>query len=145
MQPRRPDESIFDRLMIERGLLAGFWMAGLGFLAFVGLLEAGLPVESARNQLLLLMVLMQNVDAFNARSETRSVFRLPLRNNPVLVLGVSAALLLHISAMHVPLMQRVLGLAPLDDVERAVLPLMAISLLLVMELHKLAWKWRRGG
>jgi magnesium-transporting ATPase (P-type) len=144
MQPRQPDESVFDRLMIERGLLAGFWMAGLGFLAFVGMLEAGLPVESARNQLLLLMVLMQNVDAFNARSETRSVFRLPLRNNPVLVLGVSAALLLHISAMHVPLMQRVLGLAPLDDVERAVLPLMAISLLLVMELHKLAWKWRRG-
>jgi hypothetical protein len=41
-------------------------------------------------------------------------------------------------------MQRVLGLAPLDDVGRAVLPLMAISLLLVMELHKLAWKWRRG-
>ena len=145
MQPRRPDESIFDRLMIERGLLAGFWMAGLGFLAFVGLLEAGLPVESARNQLLLLMVLMQNVDAFNARSETRSVFRLPLRNNPVLVLGVSAALLLHITAMHVPLLQRVLGLAPLDDIGRAVLPLMAISLLLVMELHKLAWQWRRGG
>ena len=141
-QPRRPDEPIFDRLMIERGLLAGFWMAGVGFLAFVGMLEAGLPVEAARNQLLLLMVLMQNVDAFNARSETRSVFRVPLRNNPVLVAGVSAALLLHVSAMHWPLMQRVLGLAPLDDVERAVLPLMAVSLLLVMELHKLAWKWR---
>ena len=43
-----------------------------------------------------------------------------------------AALLLHVSAMHWPLMQRVLGLAPLDDVERAVLPLMAVSLLLVM-------------
>jgi magnesium-transporting ATPase (P-type) len=143
MQPRRPDESIFDRLMIERGLLAGFWMAGLGFLAFVGMLEAGLPVESARNQLLLLMVLMQNVDAFNARSETRSVFRVPLRNNPLLVVGVSGALLLHVSAMHVPLLQRVLGLAPLDDVGRAVLPLMAISLLLVMELHKLTWKRRR--
>jgi magnesium-transporting ATPase (P-type) len=142
--PRRPDESVFDRLMIERGLLAGFWMAGLGFLAFVGMLEAGLPVESARNQLLLLMVLMQNVDAFNARSETRSVFRLPLRNNPLLVVGVSAALLLHVAAMHVPLMQRVLGLAPLDDLGRAVLPLLAISLLLVMELHKLAWKWRGG-
>jgi magnesium-transporting ATPase (P-type) len=144
MQPRRPDESIFDRLMIERGLLAGFWMAGLGFLAFAGMLEAGLPVESARNQLLLLMVLMQNVDAFNARSETRSVFRVPLRNNPLLVVGVSAALLLHVSAMHVPLLQRVLGLAPLDDVGRAVLPLLAISLLLVMELHKLAWQRRRG-
>ena len=143
-QPRRPEESIFDRLMIERGLLAGFWMAGVGFLAFVGMLEAGLPVEHARNELLLLMVLMQNVDAFNARSETRSVFRVPLRNNPLLAVGVSTVLLLHISAMHVPLLQRVLGLAPLGDVEWTVLPLLAISLLVVMELHKLTWKWRRS-
>jgi magnesium-transporting ATPase (P-type) len=141
--PRRPGESIFDRLMIERGLLAGFWMAGLGFLSFVGMLEAGLPVDEARNHLLLLMVLMQNVDAFNARSETRSVFRVPLRNNPLLVVGVSAALLLHIAAMHAPVMQRVLDLGPLDTVEWAVLPLLALSLLLVMEGHKLSWKWRR--
>jgi magnesium-transporting ATPase (P-type) len=142
--PRRPGESVFDRLMIERGLLAGFWMAGVAFLAFVGMLEAGLPLEEARNQLLLLMVLMQNVDAFNARSETRSVFRIPLRNNPLLAIGVAVALLLHVSAMHTPFLQRVLELAPLDNVERTVLPLLAISLLLVMELHKLSWKWRRG-
>jgi len=143
-RPRRPGESIFDRLMIERGLLAGFWMAGVAFLAFVAMLEAGLPLEEARNQLLLLMVLMQNVDAFNARSETRSVFRVPLRNNPLLAIGVAVALLLHVAAMHTPFLQRVLQLAPLDDVERTVLPLLAISLLLVMELHKLSWKWRRG-
>jgi magnesium-transporting ATPase (P-type) len=142
--PRRPGESVFDQLMIERGLLAGFWMAGVAFLAFVGMLEAGLPLEEARNQLLLLMVLMQNVDAFNARSETRSVFRIPLRNNPLLAIGVTVALLLHVSAMHTPFLQRVLELAPLDNVERTVLPLLAISLLLVMELHKLSWKWRRG-
>ena len=141
--PRGPGESIFDRLMVERGLVAGIWMAGLGFHSFVGMLEAGLPVEDARNQLLLLMVLMQNVDAFNARSETRPVFRIPVRNNPLLVVGVATALFLHLAAIHAPLPQKVLQLGPLHTFEWTVLPLLALSLLVVMEPHKLSWKWRR--
>ena len=141
--PRRPGESIFDRLMVERGLVAGIWMAGLGFLSFAGMLQAGLPVEEARNQLLLLMVLMQNVDAFNARSETLPVFRNPVRNNPLLVVGVAMALLLHLAAMHAQLPQQVLRLGPLHTLEWTFLPLLALSLLAVMELHKLSWKWRR--
>ena len=141
--PRRPGESLFDRLMVERGLLAGLWMAGIGIASFVGMLEAGVAVPEARNHLLLLMVLMQNVDAFNARSETRSVFTLPFANNPLLAVGVAVALSLHLAAMHLPLTQRVLDLGPLDSVEWTVLPLLALSLLAVMELHKLAWRWRR--
>jgi len=142
MPPRRPDEPILDRLMIERGVLAGGWMAALGLAAFVGLLETGVPVEQARNELLLLMVLMQNVDAFNARSETRSVFRVPLRNNPLLVVGVVAALLVHLSAMHLPFMQRVLDVGPLAATDWFVLPATALTLLGAMELQKLSWRWR---
>jgi magnesium-transporting ATPase (P-type) len=140
---RRPGESVFDRLMIERGLLAGAWMAGVGFSVFAGLIAAGVPVATARNELLLLMVLMQNVDAFNARSETRSVFRVPLANNPLLVLGVSAALSLHLLAMHVPLLQGVLDLEPITATQWVVLPAIALTLLVVMELQKLSWWWRR--
>ena len=140
--PRRPDESVFDRLMIERGLLAGAWMAAVGFAAFVLMLEAGLPVETARSHLLLLMVLMQNVDAFNARSETLSVFRNPLSNKPLLAVGVAIALLLHVGAMYVPLMQRVLAIGPITADEWMFFPAVALSLLAVMELHKLGWKWR---
>jgi magnesium-transporting ATPase (P-type) len=141
--PRRPDESVFDRLMIERGLLAGAWMAAIGFTAFVLMLQAGLPVETARSHLLLLMVLMQNVDAFNARSETLSVFRNPLSNNPLLAVGVAVALLLHVGAMYVPLMQRVLTVGPMTADEWIFFPALALSLLVVMELHKLGWKRRR--
>jgi magnesium-transporting ATPase (P-type) len=141
--PRRPDEPMLDRLMIERGVLAGVFMAALGLSTFVWLLEAGVPVGQARNEMLLLMVLMQNVDAFNARSETRSVFRVPLRNNPLLVVGVAGALLLHLAAMYLPFMQRVLDLRPLAATEWFVLPAVALTLLGVMELQKLGWRWRR--
>jgi magnesium-transporting ATPase (P-type) len=143
LPPRRPGEPIFDRLMLERGLLAGGWMAAVAFAAFTVLLQAGVPVETARNELLLLMVLLQNVDAFNARSETRSAFRVPLANNPLLAAGVGSALTLHLVAMHVPLMQRVLDVGPLTATEWFVLPAVALTLLAVMELHKIGWRRRR--
>jgi magnesium-transporting ATPase (P-type) len=141
-RPRRPGEAIFDRLMVHRALLAGGWMALLGFGAFALLLESGVAVEMARNELLLLMVLLQNVDAFNARSETRPVLRIPLANNPVLVVGVSSALLLHVAAMQLPFMQRVLNVGPLTPGEWFIYPALALSLLAVMELQKLLWRRR---
>jgi magnesium-transporting ATPase (P-type) len=134
---------LIDRLMLERGLTAGLWMSLLGFAWFAMLVGSGLPVPHARNELLLLMVLMQNVDAFNARSETRSIFRIPLRNNPLLVAGVAGALLLHVAAMYLPPLQRVLSVAPLTAAEWVVMPLAALSLLALMELHKISWARRR--
>jgi magnesium-transporting ATPase (P-type) len=141
--PRPRGEPIFNRLMIERGLLAGLWMSVVGLAAFLVILSAGVGVEHARNSLLLLMVLMQNVDAMNARSETRSILRLPMRDNPLLVLGVLAALLIHVAAMYLPWLQRILQVHPPTAGEWVALPLIAATLLLVMEGQKLSWQWRR--
>ncbi len=143
--PRPPAEPIYNRLMLERGVLAGVWMAMLGLGAFVAMLESGVALEHARSGLLMLMVLMQNVDAINARSETVPVLRLPLANNPLLLAGVVLALGLHLAAMHLPVLQSVLALQPPTAREWLALPLVAASLLLVMEVQKLSWRWRRGG
>jgi P-type Ca2+ transporter type 2C len=140
--PRKPGEPLIDRLMIERGLLAGLWMAAIGFAWFATLVHSGTPVIHARNELLLLMVLMQNVDAINARSEVRSILRLPPGNNPLLLAGVLAALLLHIAAMYFPPLQAVLSVGPLTGREWIVMPLVALSLFAVMELHKIGWARR---
>jgi Ca2+-transporting ATPase len=142
--PRRPDEPVFDRLMLERGLLGGLWMALLGFVLYSGLLARGVPVPDARNALMLLMVLMQNVDAFNARSETISVFRIPLGHNPLLVAGVTGALLLHVAAMHIPLLRDLLQLGPLPAAAWLALGTAALSLLLVMEGQKRSWRRRKA-
>lgn len=140
--PRSPRERVFNRLMIERIALGGLWMGLLGFAAYVLMLAMDIPVPDARNALMLLMVLLQNVDAFNARSETVSAFRMPLRHNPLLVLGVAAALLSHVAAMHIPLMQRVLSIGPIGAREWLVLGGTALTLLGVMELQKASWSWR---
>jgi Ca2+-transporting ATPase len=141
--PRPRNEPIFNRLMLERGLLAGVWMAVLALTAFVTMLWSGVEVEHARNSLLMLMVLMQNVDAINARSETRSVLRLPARNNPMLMLGVLAALSIHLVAMYLPWLQRILSVQPPTSHEWFVLPLAAVTLLVVMEVQKVSWRRRQ--
>jgi magnesium-transporting ATPase (P-type) len=140
--PRRPDERVFNRLMIERVVLGGAWMAMLCLTVYSLMLAADVAVPDARNSVMLLMVLLQNVDAFNARSETRSAFRIPFGHNPLLVLAVAGALLTHVAVMHIPLMQKVLSIAPVSGGTWFMLGVAALSLLAVMELQKISWRRR---
>lgn len=139
--PRRPREPIFDRLMIERALVADVWMAALALAVFAWQLAGDVPLPHARN-MLLLMVLMQKVVAFNARSGTRSAFTIPVCNNPLLFASIAIALAVHVAGMNVPFMQTVLRMEPAIGTGWVTFPLLALSLLAVLELHKRSWRQR---
>ena len=102
-------------------------------------LEQGVPEPEARNLVLLLMVLFENAHAFNARSERRSVFRIPFAANPFLVLAVIAAQGLHIAAMYTPGLRDVLGIMPIGFSSWLSVAGVALSLLVVAEIYKI---WR---
>jgi magnesium-transporting ATPase (P-type) len=138
--PRPPQEGMFNRLMIQQTLVSGLTMGGLAFAAWAWLLGAGWAVDEARNSILLLMVLLQNVHVFNCRSERTSAFLVPFRRNPLLILGVIVAQSVHLLAMHLPLMQGVLGVVPVSMNNWLKLLGMAMILLLVMEGFKLLRK-----
>lgn len=141
--PRKPSEGVFNPLMIRQNLLAGGVMTLLTFGLWYHLLNnLGRSEFEARNLILLLMVLLQNFHVFNCRSETRSAFGIPLRNNYVLVLGVLALQALHIGVMHIPFMQELLKIAPVSLNDWAKLVPTAAIVLVVMELFK--WWQRRG-
>lgn len=140
--PRRPGEGIFDPLMVRQLLLSGVVMAALVFTTFALLLRAGASEFAARNVALLLMVLLQNFHALNARSETGSTFALPFSRSRVLLLAILGAQLLHVGAMQIPLMQRVLGLEPVPLAQWLQLLLLAALIVVAMEGFK--WVWRRG-
>ncbi|MGC9322813.1 MAG: cation transporting ATPase C-terminal domain-containing protein, partial [Kosmotogaceae bacterium] len=112
--PRRTDEGIFDRLMIGETILSGFSMGLIAFAAWMVLLASGMEEGYARNLLLLLLALMQNIHVFNCRSETESAFRIPLSRNYILILGVFAAHGLHLLAMNISLFQNLLGVSPVS-------------------------------
>ena len=136
--PRHPRERIFNPLMIQRVLFSALIMGSISFLCFTWLVEQNMDVASARNATLLLMVLFENVQVFNSRSETRSVFLHSLLTNPYLILGTMAAQGVHILAMYTPLMQGILEIEPVSLEQWGILLGIALSLLITMELQK-AW------
>lgn len=141
--PRPPSEPIFNRLMIERVLIAALVIGSLAFILFEWLLAQGYSLDEARNGTLLLMVLFENVHVFNCRSETRSVFgHSPLRN-PVLLIGTLGAQLVHIGAMYTPGLSDILGIRPVSPTHWLQLLTLTLSILLIMELHKILLR-RRG-
>ena len=136
--PRPPRESIFNRIMIERVVVSALTIGIVAFLLFQYLMNQGFTMEEARNGTLLLMVLFENIHVFNSRSETRSVFRHNPLRNPILLFGTAAAQLIHIGAMYTPWISDVLQIQPVSLEHWLQLLGMALSVLVVMELHKLA-------
>jgi magnesium-transporting ATPase (P-type) len=134
--PRPPNEPIFNRVMVERVVVSALVIGIVAFLLFQALLNSGLSVDEARNGTLLLMVLFENVHVFNSRSESRSVFRHNLLRNPFLLFGTAAAQLIHIFAMYTPWLSDVLHVQPVSLQQWSQLLLLALSVLVVMELHK---------
>lgn len=140
--PRPPREPIFNRLMIERTLLAALVIGLVGFFFFMHLLQSGWSESSARNALLLLMVLFENVHIANCRSETKSAFSISIFRSPILLYGVIAAFSIHVLTMYLPLGQKVLRTEPLDFSTWMLAFGCSLSILLVMEFHKWFWKYR---
>ncbi len=140
-RPRPPQEPIFNRIMIERVLLSALVIGIVAFLVFQQLLGFGLSVDEARNGTLLLMVLFENIHVFNSRSETLSAFlHNPLRN-PLLLFGTTIAQLIHIGAMYTPWIRDVLHIQPVSLDLWLHLLVMALTVLLVMEGHKLVRRY----
>lgn len=142
--PRSPNERIFNRLMIERTAVAAVVMGIVGFLAFRWFLPDGASeaqVASARNSLLLLMVLFENIHIGNCRSETKSALVMSPLRSPVLLTGAIAAFGIHLAAMHTPFGQMLLDAEPVALEQWGMLFLLALTILPVMEIHK--WSWRK--
>lgn len=137
-KPRKTDEKLFDVQMIRQTLISGLVIGSLAIGLWVYLIRVlQMPEFSARNLVLVLMVLLQNLHVFNCRSENVSAFRVPIRRNVVLVFGVIAAQGIHLLSMNLPFMQKVLSVEPISPDRWMRLFGLALPIVIVMEVYKL--------
>jgi len=135
-EPRSPKEPIFNRLMIRRIIVAGLYIGIVSFVLFYILRHNGESVESARNMVLLLMVLFENVHVFNSRTEVNYLHRIDYRSSMMLIILVIFTQLLHLACMHIPFMQTVLSTQPVSFDMWLELAIIALGLVIVMEFDK---------
>jgi magnesium-transporting ATPase (P-type) len=134
--PRQPTETIFNRQMVQQTAVAGLTMGLIAFAVWYWMGEQQWDLTTSRNLLLMLFVLMQAVNVFSARSESRSAFQVPIRNNYFLITGILLAHGIHLGAMHLPWLQRVLYISPITFNEWLVLLGLALPVLAAMEIFK---------
>lgn len=136
-KPRRPSEPIFNLLMLSQTLISGFAMGLITLAAWYWLVEVhGASEPVARNIVLMLFVLLQNMHVFNCRSERNSIFSISLGRNPYILWAVLGAQGIHIASMNLPLMQSLLSIQPVEPMHWVYLLGSASIVLLAMELFK---------
>jgi magnesium-transporting ATPase (P-type) len=143
-RPRPPGQPLFDRRMIVQVLVSGVYVGAVAFVFYRWCLGQGMDPAEARNLLLLLLVLFENVHVFNARSESRSVFKISVAANPFVVFAALGAQVLHIAAMYLPGLREVLDVQPIGLADWFIVAPIALSLLVVVELYKLLIAPRLG-
>jgi magnesium-transporting ATPase (P-type) len=135
--PRDPKAGILSRLLIERSLIVGLVMAAGTLGMFLWERNGGATLEYARTTALTTLVVFQIFHVFNCRSVQRSVFRKNPLSNRFLFIGTLLSFAVHFAAMHFEPTQTLLRLQPLTSDTWFRLVLIALSVFVVVEVHKL--------
>ena len=136
-KPRSPYESIFNKVLLQEILVSGLVIGLVVFTTWYLLLNRfNMEINVARGYIMALMVFIQNIHVFNCRSENKSAFSVPLKNNKLIVIGVLASVLLQIIVMEVPLLANLLQTKSMSIVHLVILFLVALSILVIVEIYK---------
>jgi Ca2+-transporting ATPase len=140
--PRPRGEGILSRLLWERVLLTAVVMGGGILLLFKWEMDAGQSLDYARSVALTGLVAFEVFQVGNSRSEYVSAFRKSLFSNRFLLIATVAAVSVHVIALCLPATQYILRVEPIGLESWLRIVLVASSIFVAIELHKLL---RRGG
>ena len=137
LPPRSPKESLFDPELIEEILVSGLSI-GLIVFALWSLLinETHMDLTTARSYVLVLMVVIQNVHAFNCRSERSSSLTIPLRSNRIFLYGVLFSIILGVSVLEFDFFNAFLSTCSIPIIRLVFLLILGTSIFVIMEIYK---------
>jgi Ca2+-transporting ATPase len=134
--PRSPHEGLMSKLLIQRTFLVGCIIA-LGVIGnYVLALRSGDSPEQARTVAVTTMVFFQFFQAWNSRSETKSIFRISPMSNPFLFYGMLASVFAHLAVLYVPALQWLFRTVPLAMMEWGEILLVSITIIFAVEIDK---------
>jgi len=134
-KPRPPNQGIFDKLMVSELFAAGIYMGICAFWIWMHFLPQ-MGLDGARNMVLMFLVLAQNFQVINSKSETKSVFRMKFFENPLLIGVIVMTQSIHLASMNIPFMQNLLRLNSIAFWPWLNTMLLAASVIPVMEVFK---------
>ena len=139
--PINRNENIFNKKLFKEILVSGGYIGILVFVTWYFLIKkVNMPINLARGYIMALMVFIQNIHVFNCRSEDKSSFIIPLKNNPFNVFTVFLSIILQILVMEIPFLSTFLKTEPVPYHHMFILFNIGLTVLIVMEIYKLLQK-----
>jgi P-type Ca2+ transporter type 2C len=112
-KPERYKRNILNNLMLSRIFYLGLIMSVGSVLLFQVILKNH-SLQYAQTSILIVMAMFQWFNAFNARSEEESIFKIGFFSNKYVTVAVLLEALLLVFAVYTPIMQKVLHTVPVE-------------------------------
>ncbi len=138
-KPRSTKESLFSKDLIIEILILGATITAIVFGTWKYLMGIGMDVKKARSIILMLMVLIQNINVLNCRSEKNSIFKTPLNTNPLIFITIIGSILLQVVMSEIPITAKFLNVVPLSIAIIGKLFLLSLSIIVVFEIYKIIY------
>ena len=135
--PYDPDAGLLSSVLVERTVLVGILLAIVAVAVFWWEITAGSTLAYAQTAALTMMVVSMAMFVGTCRSETRSILAKHPLSNPLLFVGTAVAVSIHVGAMHFGPTQFLLGLKPITLETWLRILVVAPSVIILAELHKL--------
>jgi Ca2+-transporting ATPase len=133
--PRDPRKPVFTPIMILSIIVSAFLMVIGTLTVFYAFLEEGKETRAV-TMCFTTFVFFQIINAFNCRSEDKSIFKIGLSNNKFFSLAVGGSLLLQLAAIYVPILQGLFDTESLAMNDLFVCLLTASTILVLDEARK---------
>lgn len=129
--------SIFDKDLVSEILFGGLVISALVMIVWIYLIKGiNMNVYLARGYIMAFMVFIENFHVFNCRSEERSAFVVPFKNNPFIIFSTVGAIVLHMIIMEVPFLSNLLQTASIPFTDLIYLLALSSLMLFAMEIFK---------
>jgi P-type Ca2+ transporter type 2C len=130
----KPNKYLVDKTMIIRMIPMGLVMA----VGTIAIFRYFAPVDyvKATTIAMTLLAVFQWFNAWNCRSEKKSILRQNPFSNPWLLAATAIVIILQILALQLPFLQKILHTTSLSAWEWAMIVLMATSVIIIEELRK---------
>lgn len=136
-KPRKTDESIFDKTLLQEILVSGLTIGLLIFGLWAYLMNNKIEISLARSYIMALMVFVQNVHVLNCRSEKKFAFQVSIKSNPLIVVTILGSILLQILVMEIPFLSLFLKTRTIPYLDMVILLSLSLIILVVMEVFKM--------
>lgn len=136
---KKPNKYLIDFLMAQRMFFMALPMMIGTLFIFKGLF--GTDLIKAQTMSLVVLAVFQWFNAWNCRSEEKSIFKMNPLSNKFLVAATTIIVILQLLAVYNPVMQKILHTSPLYGYDWLLIIAVAFSIIVIEEIRKLFYRF----